>query len=254
VIDINKKLYLVDCGSGVGRQLALAGYQLKDLKCLFITHHHNDHNLDYGAVLNLAISEGLENQVNTYGPFPLRKMTRQFLEMFDYTERQSPFTKLRLKEKVTAHDVVNPGPVIEDENVKVTCARVIHPPCKESYAFRFDTRGRSITLSGDTAFSPDLIKLAEGSDILVHEAYYKPFIEGLSARLPHYKGLVEWFPTAHTDVEDVGRVAQEAGVKTLVLTHIVPGDDPKVTEEMWLEGAHKFFKGPVILGRDFLVI
>ena len=152
-----------------------------------------------------------------------------------------------------AHDIVNEGRVMADDNVKVTCARVIHPPCKDAYAFRFDTNDRSITISGDTAFSLDLIELARGSDVLVHEAYYQPFIERLSARLPHYKGLVEWFPTAHTTVEDVGRVAQEAGVKTLVLTHIVPGDDPNVTEEMWLEGAHEYFKGTVILGRDLLV-
>ena len=253
VIVINKQLYVVDCGSGVGRQLAFAGYNLKDLKSVFITHHHNDHNLDYGTILNLSISAGLKTKVNTYGPVPLQKMTEQFLEMYEYTDKQSPFPMPSLKDLVVPHEVA-PGFVMEDENVKVSCARVVHPPCKNPYAFRFDTKDRSITISGDTAPSSDLIKLAKGSDVLVHEVYYKPFIEMLSARLPQYKGLIKWFPTSHTDVEQTGKIAHEAEVKTLVLSHIVPGDNPKVTDEMWLEGASKHFKGTIIMGRDLLSI
>ncbi len=129
VIVINKQLYVIDCGSGVGRQLALAGYNLKDLKGVFITHHHNDHNLDYGTILNLAISAGLNSKINTYGPVPLAKMTEQFLEMFEYTDKQTPFPMPVLKELVVPHETT-PGLVMEDENVKVSCARVIHPPCK----------------------------------------------------------------------------------------------------------------------------
>ena len=73
-------------------------------------------------------------------------------------------------------------------------------------------------------------------------------------RLPQYKGLVRWLLKAHTIAEDVGKVANEAGVKTLVLTHFVPGDNPNITNEMWAESASKHFKGEVIVGKDFMVI
>jgi ribonuclease BN (tRNA processing enzyme) len=58
----------------------------------------------------------------------------------------------------------------------------------------------------------------------------------------------------HTSVEDAGRVAQSAGVKTLVLSHLVPSDDPSVTEEMWLQAARSYFRGSVIVGKDLLEI
>ncbi len=66
--------------------------------------------------------------------------------------------------------------------------------------------------------------------------------------------LIKWFPTSHTDVEQAGKIAHEAEVKTLVLSHIVPGDNPKVTDEMWLEGASKHFKGTNNYGKDLLTI
>ncbi len=71
---------------------------------------------------------------------------------------------------------------------------------------------------------------------------------------PQYKGLVKFLLEAHSPVEEAGKVAQEGGVKTLVLTHFVPGDDPKITDEMWAEGAAKFFKGKVVVGKDLMVI
>jgi ribonuclease BN (tRNA processing enzyme) len=83
---------------------------------------------------------------------------------------------------------------------------------------------------------------------------YRPFLDNLVKRLSQYKNLVEFLLAAHTTVEDAGKIAQEAGVKTLVLTHFVPGDDPTVTDDMWREGASKFFKGEVIVGKDLLKI
>jgi ribonuclease BN (tRNA processing enzyme) len=55
-------------------------------------------------------------------------------------------------------------------------------------------------------------------------------------------------------VEDAGRVAQAAGVKTLVLSHLVPADDPNVTEQMWMDAARSQFHGAVVVGRDLMEI
>jgi ribonuclease BN (tRNA processing enzyme) len=255
VIVVNNDLYLVDCGNGVARQLALAGYNMKHLKGVYITHHHNDHNLDYGNVLYLSMNAGRRHKLPAYGPYPLQNMTESYLKLNEYTQEMSILGMPPLQDTIEVHEFLKwrVEPIMEDENVKVSVAPVEHPPCK-AHAFRFDTKDRSITLSGDTRPCAELVKLAKGSDVLVHEVYYKPFMVQLAKRLPQYAFLNDWFPTAHTSTEEAGKIAHEAEVKTLVMTHFVPGDNPKITEEMWLEGARKHFKGEIIAGKDLLTV
>src|SRR5690606_150694 len=81
VIIVNEAAYVVDCGDGVARQLAFAGVPLATLRHIFITHHHSDHNADYGNLMWLAWTTGLRTRVDTWGPPPLKRMTRLFFEM-----------------------------------------------------------------------------------------------------------------------------------------------------------------------------
>jgi ribonuclease BN (tRNA processing enzyme) len=78
---VNDVLYIVDCGNGVGRQLALANLSLSSLRHIFITHQHSDHNADYGNLFWLAWANGLGTRIDTWGPPPLTRMTQLFLEM-----------------------------------------------------------------------------------------------------------------------------------------------------------------------------
>ena len=143
---------------------------------------------------------------------------------------------------------------MRDENVAVKCALVDHPPVRPAFAYRFDSRDRSIVISGDTRRSDALVRLSQGADVLVHEALYAPAVDRLVARVPNAATLKKSILSHHTSVEDAGRVAQAAGVKTLVLSHLVPADDPEVTDQMWLDGARSTFKGQVIVGRDLLEV
>ena len=255
VIVVNGKLYVVDCGAGVARQLTLANCDLRQLKAIFITHHHDDHNLDYGNLVQVSKMSGLRDKVKTYGPYPIKQMVKRYLELNEYSfsTYQAELEMVPFEQLIEANEISKSGFVMQDENVKVSCAFVVHPPIP-AFGFRFDTKDRSITISGDTAYSPALVDLANGCDVLVHEVMHKPAVEKLVARAPQYKGLGQFLHRAHTTVEDAGRVAQEAGVKTLVLSHFVPGDDPSITDEMWAEGAGKFFKGKIIVGKDLMVI
>ncbi len=79
MILVNDTPYVVDCGNGVARQLVFAGVPLATLRHIFITHHHSDHNADYGNLMLLAWAAGLRTRVDTWGPPPLEKMTRLFL-------------------------------------------------------------------------------------------------------------------------------------------------------------------------------
>jgi ribonuclease BN (tRNA processing enzyme) len=81
---------------------------------------------------------------------------------------------------------------------------------------------------------------------------YLPGVEALLKRVPDAARLREHLLASHTVPEDVGKVAAQAGVKTLVLSHFVPGDDPSITDEQWTEGVRKHFKGRIIVGKDLM--
>jgi ribonuclease BN (tRNA processing enzyme) len=153
---------------------------------------------------------------------------------------------------VHAHDLTAPGVVMQDGAMKVTSAVVSHPLVKDAYAYRFDAPDRSIVISGDTTRSANLVKLAEGADVLVHEALYPEAIDRIVARVPNAATLKKHILESHTTAEDCGRIAAEAGVKTLVLSHLAPSDPSLVTEAMWADAARRHFSGRVVVGRDLM--
>jgi ribonuclease BN (tRNA processing enzyme) len=256
VIVVNDVPYVIDCGDGVARQLAAANIPVARLRHIFITHQHSDHNADYGNLILLSWAAGLATPVDTWGPPPIAKMTRLFLELneFDITTRTADEGRTPLAPLVRPHDITRGGLVMQDDNVKVTAAMVPHRPIEHAFAYRFDTADRSIVISGDTARSDALIKLAENADVLVHEALWVPAVDRIIATVPNARTLKAHIIDSHTAIEDVGRVAQAAGVKTLVLSHFVPADDPAVTDQMWLDAARAHFRGAIIVGKDLMEI
>ena len=125
--------------------------------------------------------------------------------------------------------------------------------------YRFDFKDRSIVFSGDTAPSEAIALIAKGADVLVHEAMYVPAIEqytkdeiaqGRPVRLDDFLAHMK---ADHTPVENVGRIAQEAGVKKLVLSHLTPAID-SISDDTWRAPAAKYFKGEIIIGKDLMVV
>ncbi|WP_082711535.1 MBL fold metallo-hydrolase [Methylobacterium indicum] len=253
-IVVDGHTYLIDAGNGTGRQMVLAKLKLGSLDSVFLTHQHSDHNADYGNVLLLAWATDLAHRVDTYGPPPLARMTRQFLDLNDddIKTRMADEGRPALADLIVPHEIAGPGPVMRDERVTVTAALVQHPPVEPAFAFRFDCPDRSIVISGDTRYSPNLIALAKGADVLVHEVMYLPELEKLIATEPNARTLREHLIASHTTTEEVGRVATEAGVKTLVLSHFVPGGYPFIKDEVWLEAVRPHFKGEIVVGRDLM--
>ena len=256
VIVFGGAAYVVDCGNGVARQLTLAGVPPETVRHVFLTHHHSDHNADYGNLMLLAWGAGLNTPVDAWGPPPLTRMRALFLDLnaFDIRTRIEDEGRVPLAPLMRAHEITKGGVILDAGGMKVTAGLVDHPPVVPAFAYRFDTPDRSIVISGDTARSDALITLARGADVLVHEALYLPAVDRLVASIPNASTLKKHIVESHTSAEDCGRVAQAAGVKTLVLSHFVPSDDPQITDEMWAEAARRHFKGDVIVGRDLMVI
>lgn len=254
LILINNVPYVIDCGYGTSRQLLAAGVPLNRLRYIFITHHHSDHNLEYGTLFYNAWVTGLPARIDAYGPAGLEKMTRDF---FSYMKLD---IDIRIEDEgwpdprkmIFAHDISKPGVVLQNDEVKVSAGLVRHPLVKQAYAYRFDAKDRSVVISGDTTYAPELADFAKGADLLVHEVMYLPGIEALVRRLPNATKLRKHLLDSHTVPEDVGKIATQAGVKTLVLSHFVPGDDPSITDEHWAEGVRKHFSGQIIVGKDLM--
>jgi len=257
---INGTPYVVDCGSGVSRQLSAAGVALNRVRVILVTHHHSDHNLEYGGLIYNAWASGLGSRIDAYGPPGLEDMTRAFFDYMklDIDTRIADEGRPDLRKLVAAHDVAvegaKPVVVLQNDDVRITAITVRHPPIKHAYAYRFDTKDRSIVISGDTTYSPELAEFAKGADVLVHEIMYVPALDSILKRLPNAVTLREHLLASHSVPEDVGKVAAAAGVKTLVLSHFVPGDDPSITDEMWTAGVRREFKGRVVVGADLMEI
>ena len=235
VILINDVPYVVDCGYGVSRQLISAGVALNRVR--------------YGGKDDTRV-------IAFYGPTGLQKLTQDFFEYqkFDIETRLVDEGGTDPRKLIFVHEFESAGVVLQNEDVRITSCRVRHPPITQSYAYRFDTPDRSVVISGDTAYAPELAEFTKGADVLVHEVMYLPGIERLIKQSSGAKRLREHLLAAHTSTEDVGKIAAQAGVKTLVLTHFVPGDDPSITDEQWAEGVRRHFKGRIIVGKDLMEI
>ena len=256
LILINDVPYLIDCGYGVSRQLIAARIALNRLRYVFITHRHSDHDLEYGTLLYNAWATARTIAIDIYGPAGLRRQTQDFFayEKFDIDTRIADEGVSDPRKLIKVHELSRPGLVMQNSDAKVTSLRVRHPPITQSYAYRFDAKDRAIVISGDTAYAPELANFARGADVLIHEAMYLPAIENLIRQNPASTRLREHLMAAHTSTDDVGKIAAQAGVKTLVLTHFVPGDDPSITDEQWTEGVRKYFNGKIIVGKDLMEI
>ncbi|MBS1845169.1 MAG: MBL fold metallo-hydrolase [Actinobacteria bacterium] len=304
-VQVEDKIYVVDCGEGSWSQYRRAfapespfTQTLSQLRSVFLTHLHSDHTVDYNNLLLLGGPNGLNaratNPVNVYGPgergslppvYPPGRpappvmapqeptpgtatTTTRIFEAYssDFNDRMRDGGQPDPRTRILAHDIplpasviananVDPAPdmqpisVYEDEVVKVTATLVNHRPTFPSFGFRFDTADGSIVFSGDTAPEKNLVELAKGADILVHEAIDPNWIASLfpNPNEPGAEAIIHHLLTAHTTIEQVGVVAQEAGVKTLVLNHINAG----TSHGRWME-ANKNFSGEVIVGEDLM--
>ncbi len=133
--------------------------------------------------------------------------------------------------------------------MKITATLVDHHPTAPAFAYRFDTPDGSIVVSGDTTVNPNLIDLAHNADYLVHEVIDPQFVDQLIATLPPEQQAPtrEHLLGSHTTIEQVGRdVAQVDGVKNLVLSHQVPGNN---SNSRW-RLAQKGYTGNLIIGND----
>jgi ribonuclease BN (tRNA processing enzyme) len=253
LVVVNGTPFVIDCGMGVSHQLVAAGIPLETIKYIFISHHHSDHNLEYGNLAYNAWAAGLSTPIHSFGPKGLEAMTRTYWELnkFDIETRIADEGRPDLRQPLIARDITEDGVVLQTADVKVTAFRTPHPPITDNFAYKFETPDGVIVFSSDTNYNPELAEFAKDADVLVHEALYVPWVDRLVTRVKNGATLKKHLLASHTAAEDVGRIADAANVKVLVMSHLVPGD-LDVTDEQWLGEAKKTFKGRIIVARDLM--
>lgn len=255
LLELGGRRIVIDCGLGVARGLVNAGVSLKQLDLILITHLHSDHVLELGPLLHTAWTAGLDHRVTVYGPQGVDAFWSGFLQsmQYDIDLRIADEGRPDLRQLVDIR-IFGEGEVLSEEGLKVTALRVDHPPVTECFALRIEKAGKTVVFSSDTAYFPPLAPFAHGADVLVHEAMLLEGVERLVARTGNGERLREHLMASHTLAEDVGRVAVSAEVGHLALHHLVPADDPEITEADWVREVRKKWPGRLTVGRDGLEI
>jgi ribonuclease BN (tRNA processing enzyme) len=140
-----------------------------------------------------------------------------------------------------------PFTVFEDDRVRVTAILVPHGPVFPSFAYRFDTDDGSAVFSGDTAYSPNVARLAADADVLVHEVVDIDAVAQIGYNDP---ALLAHMRNAHTTAQDAGRIATSAHVATVALSHLVPADPRMVDDSRWLRQVRSTYSGRIVVGHD----
>lgn len=248
------KTIVVDAGLGVARGVCDQGVALTDIDLIVITHLHSDHYLELGPLFHTAWTAGLNRPIPVIGPAGLDAYWAGFQASMAFD------IALRMRDEgrcdfASLARIIQINDTHQIGEITLRTMRNLHPPIADSFALRFETAQHSVVLSGDTAYMDAMAPFAKGADLLVHEAMLRDGVEALCARMTNGDGrLRTHILRSHTDAEDVGRIARDAGVKQLAVNHMVPDGDPDFTDTHWIKALRKHYDGPLILGRDGIKI
>jgi len=246
VVQAGDTLYLVDCGPNATLQLQRAGIDPAAVRRLLFTHLHTDHTLDYGQFVLGGWAIG-RDALHVWGPPGTARLTRLLFEEAYAEDIAYRLALGRPPAGLRGFPVteVGEGLVLAEGPLRVRAVRVQH--AIDTRAYRFDWEGRSIVISGDTAYCPALVELARGADVLVQDCQ---LASDRAYQDPVSRRLWEHLRTQHATPEEAARMAREAGVRTLVLSHLPPAVD---VAELAARTAREF-AGRVVVGEDLLTI
>lgn len=238
---------LFDCGRGATIRLAQVGVPHGSISRLFLTHLHSDHVIQIPDLLLTGwVGGGRKTPLEVWGPSGTRDMMDHMLQTFafDIHMRRDVDEKVPGEGiKVVSHDIKQ-GVVFDEQGIKVTAFLVDHSPVTPAFGYRVDYSGHSVVLSGDTRVSENLIRFAQGVDVLVHEALDADTIR---AWFPTNPKAAEAILAKHTTPEQAGEVFVRVKPRLAVYSH-APN-----TERVMAQ-TRKTYSGPLEGAEDMLTI
>jgi len=245
---------LIDCGSGVTQRLLAAGLSGRDLEALLLTHLHSDHIVDLFQLIVSAWHQGRDRPQRVFGPRGTRAYVEGLMALWRPELEQRIVHEARPSTAALEVEVteIDGGQRLDIGDFAVQVVEVDHQLVKQAFGFVFAPAGEQgprIVLSGDTRRCAALITAAQGAEVLVHEVMIHremPVIEGV--RTAETLANVASY---HTLSDQVGKIAAEAGVGCLVLTHFVP---PACDRQALLDEVAADFAGPLLIGEDLMTV
>jgi ribonuclease Z len=254
---------LVDTGWGATLRLYQAAMPPQTIDAVFITHLHSDHTTDMADFLVMRWVGGIREAIPIYGPAGTERMVKGFQEaMAADTRYRLAHHGDKLWSGGLAADVTefeagdDPVQIATFGGITVKAFEVDHRPVKPAYGFRFEAGGRAITISGDTNPCPGLLNGSKDADIMVCDSMNVALMQVLEQQLRSIGNLIqadllEDAHTYHAPISGMAEVAAQAGVKHLVLSHLLPPvQDAQV--ERFIDGLSDIFDGPITVGRDLM--
>jgi ribonuclease BN (tRNA processing enzyme) len=271
----NNRIYMVDCGYGALAALVRANLNYRDVGHVFLTHLHDDHDADVVSLLGHQWTGGRVEKTTVHGPGGTARLVAaavRYNEVNEEIRLVDEARSVRGADLVVAKEIAataTPTLAFSEAGLTVRAVENTHYPAaskthtaQRSLALRFDAGGRSIVFSGDTAYSESLVALARGAEVLVCEAMHvaatkRNFDERVKAGAyaDNSAGIWKHIVDTHTPLDVAGRMAREAGVRTLVLNHVIPGGwEPSLDDDFYRRDAAREFRGTILVGRDGMEI
>lgn len=263
---VDGRPYLIDCGIGTIRRMLRANIQSRTIRTIFFTHLHSDHDLGLADVMANDFGINSSTVVDIYGPPQTRALVKA---AFNYIRiPNAVFAAERpgnpaLVNPFKAHEIQGPGLIYKDDKVRVTAVENTHyalMPANlrekmKSYSYRFETPEGVVVFTGDTGPSDAVMQLAKGADVLVSEssgatpALLSAFVRAM-AQKNHWsaeraKDFMAHMTQEHLNLEQIGEMATQARVASVILSHDGPGDSSTYPAEV-----KKYFGGPVFAPVD----
>jgi len=256
---------LVDCGWGAARRLYLARTPPQTIDAVFFTHLHSDHITDFADLLVMRWLGGITAPLPVYGPEGTAEMVAGFRQalaadtrfrLAHHGEKLSAIGTACHVQEISAGET--PVPVAAIGDIAVSAFAVDHRPVIPTFGYRLERAGRSIVISGDTNPCRGLINGARDADMLVCDSQHRGMMEAFEENLRRMgndlqAALLLDTHTYHASTEDAAQVARAAGVKHLVLSHVMPPvSDEGPDVDAFVEGLSGIFDGRITVGRDLL--
>ena len=263
---VNGSHYIVDAGDGVARRLAKARIDLRDVGTIFITHHHDDHTGGLGMLMSAAWDQSRTKPINVYGPPPTEVFVKALVQLFNISAEiriADGGVSVPIAEVFFGHDIAD-GVVYHDANIKVTAVQNSHYQFHtgtnigkyKSYAYRFESTDRVIVFTGDTGPSDAVTELARDADLLVTpSSSFKDRMQSLidtgawQAMTSAEQARVLAQAKRNITLEDIGKMATRANVKTVVLSHSIARADGGAG---WMAEVKEHFSGQVLVAKDLM--
>ena len=250
LVEAGQQKFLVDAGRGALQRLTQLAVRWQDVQGVFLTHLHSDHTVGFPDLwlTGWLIVPGRNVPLRVWGPSGTTAMMSHLKQAYEYDVR------IRIQNdgaspEGAALDVkdISEGVVYEKGGVKITAFEVDHAPVKPAFGYRFDYAGRSVVLSGDTRVSENLIRYAQGVDVLVYEVFAPETLQRAGVPPGRAKRILDY----HTTPEQAGEVFTRVKPKLAVYSHICM---PTATDQDLLPATRKTYTGPLQIGEDLMVI